>query len=724
MPHDTYDIVMLSDLRLPGGTTASMAEEIRAQAAAGYRTALVHVDSPLVAKDLGISAHLRRCIDEGLADLMLSGASIRARLAVLRHPTVFQTMSALPVDVQAETAVLVANNTAADGTGAIHYDADAVTDAVVRVLGVKPLWAPISATVRSSLAGSGSAHLAAQDWVNVIDVDEWHVDRAGGAHPLPVIGRHSRPQPSKWPDTRRDLLAAYPDDDSVVVRVLGGAEPARRLLGEVPERWLVEEFGARSPRDFLADVDFFVYFHRSDLIEAYGRTIMEAMASGAVVVLPEHFRANFGDAALYAAPSDVARIVSDLTGDRERYLEQSRRGVDFVTAVHGYGVHVERVGEIVGAPSGPVQPVPSRARSRSRARVMFVSSNGAGMGHLTRLLAMATRATDAVEPVFFSLSQAVPVVDAYGFAWEYCPSRGDLDLTTSEWNPFFEKRFRDVVATHRPDALVFDGTWPYRGMLAAKPSFPDLLYVWSRRGMWRAGTDTSQLANAPLFDLIVEPGEYAAEYDRGPTAGRTDAVRVGPITLVDRGEMVGRDEARQVLGVPTDARALLITLGAGNINDTSSALDVVADAAIRHGWQVVATKAPIARRGKPPRTDIRTSSVYPLARYLRGFDAAVSASGYNSFHELIMAGVPTAFVPNLETMTDDQGARATFAEVSGTGVSLDEVTTQTVENALGRLADPAFRAGVAERAAAMESNGAGAAMAAVEDLLRTRGVMP
>ncbi len=56
-------------------------------------------------------------------------------------------------------------------------------------------------------------------------------------------------------------------------------------------------------------------------------------------------------------------------------------------------------------------------------------------------------------------------------------------------------------------------------------------------------------------------------------------------------------------------------------------------------------------------------SVYPLSRYLRAFDAAVVAAGYNSYHEMVMAGVPAAYVPNLATTTDDQLARAEHAAV-------------------------------------------------------------
>jgi UDP-N-acetylglucosamine--N-acetylmuramyl-(pentapeptide) pyrophosphoryl-undecaprenol N-acetylglucosamine transferase len=53
---------------------------------------------------------------------------------------------------------------------------------------------------------------------------------------------------------------------------------------------------------------------------------------------------------------------------------------------------------------------------------------------------------------------------------------------------------------------------------------------------------------------------------------------------------------------------------------------------------------------------------FPLSRFFRAFDAAISAVGYNSLHELIFAGLPTLFVPNENPSQDDQLARTRYAE--------------------------------------------------------------
>lgn len=721
-PHH-YDIVMVSDFRFPGGTSASLAEEIRAQATAGYRTGLVQVNGPLVAGIRGFNRRIRHCIESGIATLVPPQTPVEAQLAVLRHPAVFDALPDVPTVIRADRAVLVANQVPHDIAGQQpYYDVHRVNGNVRRWIGGRITWAPIGPLVRATIAPyAGAIDIDDVDWHNVIDVDEWHVDRARFVGSRPVIGRHSRPQFPKWPAAPEELRAAYPDDDSILVRVLGGAKVPGEILGYVPEAWRVEAFDARPVPEFLRDIDFFVYFHHPELVEAFGRTTLEALASGAVAILPRHFRALFEDAAVYGQPADVRGLVRGLYADPEAYRRQSKLGSEFVRERFGVASHVTRIRQLVGPPAGRAAPVPRR-RKVSPPRVLFVSSNGAGMGHLTRLMAMARRATERVQPVFFSLSQAVPVVGAEGFPYEYCPSRGALGVPTGEWNRMFGRRFAAALERHRPEAMVFDGTWPYIGLIEARERFPDIAFVWSRRAMWKADTPPDQLHKQPYFDLVVEPGEFAAAFDGGPTR-QADALRVDPIVLLDPEDVMDRMTARSELELDPHRPAVLVTLGAGNINDLSSDLGVVIAVLSEDSErQIVVTKPPIAGASatfNPSR--VRHLSTYPLSRYANAFDFAVSATGYNSYHEHIAFGLPTIFVPNLLTRTDNQLARARYAQQVGVGRSVISVTSASFTTAVAELDDGATRVAMADAChERWPGNGAADAMAAVESLLERR----
>lgn len=302
--------------------------------------------------------------------------------------------------------------------------------------------------------------------------------------------------------------------------------------------------------------------------------------------------------------------------------------------------------------------------------VLMVSSNGTGMGHLTRLLAYARKAPSNVRPHFLSLSQAVSVVGEFDFPYEYVASVAANGMSPGRWRAYFASRLGEAIDRLQPRVVVFDGAWAYESIVDVKARFPGVRWVWSRRGMWYRGMNRDQLSKSAWFDTVVEPGDFSSPADRGATVNEP-AVRVGPVTLLDDDELLARADARKALELDQSAPTALVTLGAGNINDTTSAIRVVIDALRSLGVEICVTVPAIAERASTDDVHVRAVTTYPLARYLRAFDVAVSASGYNSFHELLRFGVPTLFLPNLNTSLDDQRSRAAYAAEQGWAYSLD-----------------------------------------------------
>lgn len=337
------DVVQISDFRLPGGTTSSVAEEVRVQSRAGISTALVHIAGSVTNYPLGWSQHIRRVVGLPNVGLATPHDRLRARLAVVRHPTVIQSTRSRLDGIEADQVVVVANHAAIDAAGKQHYDI-AATDAKVReIFGVEPIWAPIGPVVRGTMElQTDRVPFREEDWFNIFDVSEALTPRTGFLSDVPVLGRHSRPQPGKWPNRGKDILAAYPDSSEFRVRVLGGAAVAEKHLGYVPHSWEVIPFGGEEPMRFLKEIDFWVYMHHPDLKEAFGRAAMEALAAGCVAIMPPYMRELFGEAALYAAPSEVRGLIEEHWREPEKFLEQSRRAVEFARRFSSQ-MHLERL---------------------------------------------------------------------------------------------------------------------------------------------------------------------------------------------------------------------------------------------------------------------------------------------------------------------------------------------------------------------------------------------
>jgi UDP:flavonoid glycosyltransferase YjiC (YdhE family) len=349
-------------------------------------------------------------------------------------------------------------------------------------------------------------------------------------------------------------------------------------------------------------------------------------------------------------------------------------------------------------------------------RIMFVSSNGTGLGHLTRSMAIARRLDAGFESLFVTLSRAAPVVRDMGFPVEYAASHGSPGAGSDfRWSRRTSARLKAAIGEAQPGILVFDGILPYDPLLAAMKRVP--VTIWCRRGLWQRRASTAPLTRSDLFDAILEPGEFAAGEDAGPTsARRAEAHQVAPIVFLDDSEVLPRAEAARELGLEEGRPSILVQLGQGA--EVAGATDRCLRALAGRGdVQVAAASSAIAGLLDVPDGIVHLGSSYPMSRYYAAFDGAVSAAGYNAFHELVRFGIPTLFVP-MRRETDDQPARARYAESAGVGLAADGPEDPRITERLDELLDADRRRAMGERLRELRpANGAAEAATWLQSLL-------
>lgn len=354
---------------------------------------------------------------------------------------------------------------------------------------------------------------------------------------------------------------------------------------------------------------------------------------------------------------------------------------------------------------------------RDALRVVCYAVNGTGVGHITRLLAIArwmrryAAALDQkLEIWFLTSSEAEGLAFAEGFAAFKIPSKtivAEVGIDRTAYVALAKQWIWHTLGLLRPDLLIVD-TFP-RG------SFGELLGALDlcRRSAFVYRPVRRQVAERPdfqamlpLYDLLLVPETNAPVLV--PPKVEDRLVHVGPVLSRERWELLPREVARAGLGISdADKRCVFVSAGGGGDRDAAARIEATVRAlAADPSMHVVVGAGPL-HRGQP----LPGVTIVPgrAAEWSLAFDAAVCAAGYNTFGELMFAGVPTAFLPQ-DKLADDQAARAQLAVDRGAGVMLE--AGASAEDIHAAVADLVGRVGAREAARSLvPENGARAAAA-------------
>lgn len=355
------DVVFAGDWRQLGGPQISMLNEIAALRQRGLRVGVLHLEAARFMSKFAkpLNAPVQELINSGAVTQVLPDDEGSVDLLILRYPPILQFPPHFPVRFRVGKLAIIANQVPSESDNTdIRYIPRECTERAQELFSADPIWIPQGPIARDSLQGLLDKELIAPtDVLGIIDSDEWRNDRSYYRGTRPVVGRHSRDNFVKWPSNSDDVVATLPIDGLWDVRIMGGAKTPTEILQRkyAPSEWLVFETNQTSVAAFLNSLDFFVYFHHEKWGEAFGRAILEALASGCVAILPPHFEPTFGEAAVYCQPQDVVGVVNAFYEDPSKYMEQANLAMDEVArrfSYRGYAHLIEDLRAGVIEPKG------------------------------------------------------------------------------------------------------------------------------------------------------------------------------------------------------------------------------------------------------------------------------------------------------------------------------------------------------------------------------------
>ena len=355
---------------------------------------------------------------------------------------------------------------------------------------------------------------------------------------------------------------------------------------------------------------------------------------------------------------------------------------------HTFLFGLEKLG-LKAPPSGHMSL--DKGKSKTENCVLLFPTNGVGFGHFTRMYAVAKsirKHSPDTEVIFFTPMPTlhIPYIDdfpTYHISGKY----KFKDMSSSQWNGLIEEQLLMILDTHKPKMFMFDGAFPYRGMLNAVYRKSEMKKIWMRRGMFKKGSKIP-IDSIQFFDTIIHPGD-AIPAKKSQLEHSVEVKHIPAIVLVSPEEMMTRETARSRLGVPQSSAVWYVQLGAGQINDIESEVRLTLDALLKLDSEcfVIIGESLLGQRISFSHERVRILRDYPNAIYFNGIDYSIQAGGYNSYHEMRSSKIPTIFYPNMNTGMDDQLARCRISEDEGWGIVVEQRNQNNIEAAIKELSN-------------------------------------
>ncbi|TWI02979.1 glycosyltransferase involved in cell wall biosynthesis [Luteimonas cucumeris] len=332
-----YDIVFAADLRHGTDAVRALFDEVRATKRAGHKVAVLHMESFRHMQRIEMEFYwepIEEAIATGLVDEVLLTDPTAIDTLVVRDFAVLQFASHERSAFDVGRVLVVAGDPPRDRLGRMWYEPSECLRHAQKIFGVRVGCTTCGMQAQDELrAGLAPVFFATADLPEIIDVPEWQAPRRP-LQGIPVLGVILDSASDAYPDTPEELFATYAGCGSFQVRVLAEDLRPSKARG-APENWTFFDAGIVGREAFLAGCDFYVRFDRhDDAPPRRSRDVLEAMASGAVVVLPTPYAQLYENAAVYCDNVQLADAIQALYSKPAAFEAQVERGRQYLAQSH------------------------------------------------------------------------------------------------------------------------------------------------------------------------------------------------------------------------------------------------------------------------------------------------------------------------------------------------------------------------------------------------------
>jgi hypothetical protein len=694
---EIFQVVLMGDLTVGGDRDLRIAAEARLYAAAGHRVGLLHVGSPFARP--WIAAEIQRCIREDLAVPVDPGWTVDTSLLVVFTPRLMSFLQKNLRRITSARTIVVLDRSP-------DFDL-AAKDRVVSGLFGTTSWAPTNPLVRESIKEAGAAiSVESSDW-RAVDLTR-------------SIAAHSRRNAPGVGIVGTGAVAARL---AVELSAMSGAE-VHTFGSSVSDNESMPEGGAADEiaiDRFLAKIDILIVVPDPAEAELSDGACAIAMAAGKIILAPPGLRRHYGPGVRYCELEKLPQTVSGLLRDsggmelvRKELAEQGALALGQIRMNQ-----LARVSSLIGRP-GQEHVAPrsthdsrsGRLKSGRRHRALFVSPGEADYGEIECMLAVARTMEPTVEPIIAVSEASAHTIESFGFVTEHVTPFKRTRTGSALWNEWNAFEVERLIDAHDIDLVVLFGRNPGVTLARSIVRRSDCLIAWVCQSVQAAAI--SRIADQ--FDLVVGQRDLSKVGQDSFASFAGNQQLVDPILLVDRGDLLSREDAATALGLDPARPAVLLGVGAEAWGDIWIVKRIIAELERFPGVEVALFEGGWSDRTLGLWPTARRVKGRPIARYLKAFDFWIVPPDFGTFHEAVALDQPSIFVT--DAGNEEHAERGRFAETTGVGLNLRVDRFHELNQMIEVLLSEAARSHLVENCRKLSrGNGTAAAAGALTDLV-------
>lgn len=335
-----FDVIYVSDFFRQAKSVNQVLDELATLAALGFRIGFMHLYSPETRSTIDFPQRLFELQMAGKIEQVSHDDVAETELLIVFDASIGMFMDRIDTKVRTHRSI------------AIEQSAVTLTDVEARI----PAFIPRALRNLDACFSTHFKVVGATDkdhsWLKTTtppgrmggDDLIWHdhvLEDPGEVMPpstTPIVGFHSNSNLYRWPNTVDQFRNLYVSD-KFSTKFHGPLDKPLARFGQEALQMieLVDETNA-TELEFLRTIHFWIYWPHSRMSAQIWKPVLSAFRAGKVVILPIQLKPLYGEAAVYAEPRDIERIVSYFSNDSQAYIAQARLGQDFVeqdfTTVH------------------------------------------------------------------------------------------------------------------------------------------------------------------------------------------------------------------------------------------------------------------------------------------------------------------------------------------------------------------------------------------------------